>query len=81
MVRNQNHPMKNQVTKSALVAAAIAAAFVIIRTNALPRTSSEIENVASNLQVRSNYCDLRQYPVPPAALCTDLGQLTQAIKR
>jgi len=73
--------MKNQVTKSALVAAAIAAAFVIIRTNALPRTSSEIENVASNLQVRSNYCDLRQYPVPPAALCTDLGQLTQAIKR
>jgi hypothetical protein len=73
--------MKNQVTKSALVAAAIAVAFVTIRTNALPRTSSEIENAASNLQLRSTYCDLRQYPVPPAALSTDLGKLTQAIKR
>jgi len=81
MVQNQSHPMKNQVTKSALVAAAIVAAFVIVRTNTLPTASPGVENAASNLQLRSNYCDLRQYPVPPAALCTDLGQLTQAMKR
>ena len=81
MLQNQIHPMKNQIAKSALVAVVIAAALVIINKRALPTTSPGVGNAASNLQLRSTYCDLRQYPVPPAALCTDLGQLTQAIKR
>ena len=71
-------PMKNRISRIALISAVIVATLLTIGEYVLPRFKSEPQNTALNFQVRTTYCDLRHLPIPPAALSTDLRQLTHA---
>ena len=67
--------MKHYRIKISVALTIIATALFALRPGALPTVLPELCNKVSNLRVSTAYCDLRQYPVPPAVISTDMRQL------